>query len=118
MDKVFCYSCKKHLPLTEFYKQSKAKNGHQHYCKPCAKVMKAWYRYGLSPDQYNELLDNSGGRCAICNEIPKRPCIDHDHATGKVRAILCNYCNVLIAHARENVHILTNAVKYLDKMKR
>lgn len=48
--------------------------------------------YGLTPDQADALLKSNGGRCWICDDQPSR-CIDHDHATGRVRGALCNSCN-------------------------
>jgi len=53
-------------------------------------------RYGMTPADMQALLSAQGGVCAICGTAPKRPCIDHDHATGRVRGILCHPCNVLL----------------------
>lgn len=54
--------------------------------------------YGLTLSQYDEILVSQGGCCAICKDVfPKnkklRVCVDHDHATGKVRGLLCFCCN-------------------------
>lgn len=55
-------------------------------------------RYGLTEDSYAELLIKQGGVCAICGGGPDRRspnlCVDHDHATGRVRGLLCNACNL------------------------
>lgn len=52
------------------------------------------YRYGLTPEQYAELLEASKGRCAICHKPFKgEPVIDHCHETGMTRGLLCNNCN-------------------------
>lgn len=57
-------------------------------------------KYGVSRAQYEEMLANQDGRCAICGrsfaEInqQRRPGVDHCHVTGKVRGILCSRCNV------------------------
>ena len=42
------------------------------------------------------LLVDQGGRCAICQLPAKRPCLDHDHATGAVRGTLCSGCNAVL----------------------
>lgn len=51
----------------------------------------------LTEDQYVTLLALQGGRCAICRRPPKvggrRLSVDHDHASGQVRGLLCFRCN-------------------------
>lgn len=51
--------------------------------------------YGLTAAQYDALLALQGGRCAICRARPrsKRLAVDHDHASGAVRGLLCSRCN-------------------------
>jgi hypothetical protein len=53
--------------------------------------------YGLTPEQYQAMLEAQGGTCAICDEQMRRPHIDHDHQTGQVRALLCARCNTGLA---------------------
>lgn len=50
---------------------------------------------GVSDDEYARLLASQGGGCAICGARPKtrRLHADHDHATGRVRGLLCHRCN-------------------------
>ena len=52
-------------------------------------------RYGISQEQYDEILAKQGGKCGVCeaNFGDRRPHVDHDHATGNVRGILCAGCN-------------------------
>jgi hypothetical protein len=51
--------------------------------------------YGLGPGEYDRMLEAQDGRCAICGKQPrsKRLSVDHDHRTGRVRALLCQPCN-------------------------
>lgn len=51
--------------------------------------------YGLAPGEYDRMLAAQDGRCAICAKQPrtKRLSVDHDHRTGRVRALLCQPCN-------------------------
>lgn len=50
---------------------------------------------GITDAAYAELLERQGGRCAICRNPPKsrRLSVDHNHATGAVRGLLCYRCN-------------------------
>ena len=79
-------------------------------------------RYGITPEEYDRLLAEQGGRCAICRGLPEhtnRPkhwteifCVDHDHDTGKVRGLLCNDCNLVIGRGHTPA-ILLAAAEYL-----
>lgn len=76
--------------------------------------------YGLSPSQHRPL--HIAGACAICNveltddkRSPARRCIDHDHATGRVRGVLCVLCNQGLGHFRDNPEFLSAAINYLQK---
>lgn len=75
--------------------------------------------YGLTRVQLAEMYEAQEHRCAICNvhesELNQRLCIDHDHTTGKIRALLCHYCNVVIGQAREKIEVLESAISYLRK---
>lgn len=74
-------------------------------------------RYGLTPDQAAELRKDG---CAICGrtDVPGRwennLHIDHDHATGKIRGVLCHGCNVAIGHFRDDPELLRKAIAYLS----
>ena len=52
-------------------------------------------KYGLTTEQYDELLVAQGGVCAVCAEPPARGRlhVDHDHGTGRIRGLLCRRCN-------------------------
>ena len=52
--------------------------------------------FGISLEDYEELLEKQGGVCAICkNKCPsgRRLAVDHDHVTKRVRGLLCCNCN-------------------------
>jgi hypothetical protein len=76
-------------------------------------------KYGITSAQYDELLENQGGRCAICTRPPikRRLCVDHNHSNGKVRGLLCDQCNLFVALLEsegEETHVrITNLVSYL-----
>lgn len=53
-------------------------------------------QYGITLEQYLEMLAAQGGACAICSKPPapkKRLVVDHCHRSGRVRALLCGVCN-------------------------
>ena len=77
-------------------------------------------RYGMTPEQYDELIEKQGGRCAVCGTAhPVKGSsnrgwhVDHDHVTGKVRGLLCNSCNRGIGLLQDNPELLEKAAAYL-----
>lgn len=75
--------------------------------------------YGVTPEQYAEMLERAGGVCEICGRVPsevskKGPCVDHCHDTSKVRGILCAPCNMGIGHLRDDPDVLRKALEYLE----
>lgn len=79
----------------------------------------------ITVEQYLQMFEEQNFLCAICNQPETRKsrtagqlcrlAIDHNHTTGIVRELLCHACNQVIGHSRENIEILTKAVKYLQK---
>ena len=76
-------------------------------------------RAGITIDQFNELLKSQNGECAICNivMIKRRLNVDHCHARGVIRGLLCHNCNLLLGLAHDNIEILKSALRYLEKSK-
>lgn len=75
-------------------------------------------KFGMSKSEYNELLTAQGGVCAICKKKAwnsKRPCVDHDHDTGKVRGLLCHRCNLAIGQIDDNPQIARLMADYLSR---
>ena len=77
--------------------------------------------YGISLEDFENMLELQNHSCAICSFLfdytsqSKGPHVDHNHNTGKVRMILCRFCNNLLGYANDDVAIIENAIKYLDK---
>ena len=74
--------------------------------------------YGITLDDYERMAAEQNGVCAICKQARftkqyPRLCVDHCHATGRVRGLLCSWCNSLIGHAGDNRTVLMAAVEYL-----
>lgn len=76
-------------------------------------------RYGLTPEQKEELFVSQDKQCAICgNPSPTRWAIDHCHKTGRVRGILCQSCNTGVGLFADNTERLKAAIKYLKAQER
>src|SRR5690242_6153534 len=75
------------------------------------------YTYGISSADYNKLLEEQKGLCAICRKPPEkvRLSVDHCHANGRVRGLLCFSCNTILGHAHDSVNILKSALGYMTK---
>lgn len=115
-----CARCVRQLSLPRAQARKK-------YCHLCEVAVKREQRerahrlyvaktYGIQPEDYDRLYAQQGGRCFICQRATgrtKRLAVDHDHATGLVRGLLCKQCNWLLGHARDNPAMILRAVEYL-----
>jgi hypothetical protein len=75
-------------------------------------------KYGISIEEYERLLKRQNGRCAICKSPPvngrgKTLQVDHDHATGRIRGLLCHGCNAGIGNFCESLSNIIAAAAYL-----
>ncbi len=85
------------------------------------KVLK---KFGISAADYSAMVDAQGGRCAICGDLPyggrpgarkKYLSVDHCHATGKIRGLLCDQCNFGLGQFKDQAERLLAAVEYLKR---
>ena len=84
--------------------------------------------YGISLEQYNAMLTAQNSVCAVCGEASTIThksdgrlhslCVDHDHETGAVRALLCARCNTLLELIEQNPRRLAALEKYLEQHKK
>ena len=85
--------------------------------------------YGLTLDEYGEILSAQNGVCAICHESCStgyRLAVDHDHSCcpgkkscGKcIRGLLCANCNHVLGLVKDSPELLRIAADYLDLHKR
>ncbi len=81
-----------------------------------------WYalmrKYGLTQEQYEDMVTSQEGKCAICKRVPSgaswdKLCVDHCHKTGKIRELLCQYCNAGIGSLQDDPEVLQAALNYL-----
>lgn len=125
-------------PLTEFYRRSDKKSEcYRPKCKAChsSRAAAKWQqdeafrstgkdrsykwllanKYGLKPEDYDQMFSDQQGVCAICggDNSGKRFCVDHCHTTGKVRGLLCDHCNKGLGCFKDNTNSLLQAISYL-----
>lgn len=81
------------------------------YPKRARQIMLA--RYGITPEEFDRMLDEQGGHCATCPETGPLQ-VDHCHDTGRVRGLLCRACNSTLGHARDDVPRLRALIAYLE----
>ena len=81
------------------------------------------YKYGITESDYDRMMQEQEGRCAICNTTQtkdknmNRLVVDHCHTSGKVRGLLCSACNKALGILEDSVDVLKSAVEYLTKHK-
>lgn len=108
-----CIECARKYNLQSFHK-----NKHKHpYNYEEDKNRKLQRAYGISYQQYLEMLDAQDGKCAICGteDTGKRKAfaVDHCHECGEVRGLLCSNCNTGIGNLREDIEIMERAIAYV-----
>ena len=141
-----CKRCNKQKLEGEFRKRKPPKSGYYTICRSCQSelVIKArdknpnFYserynkrvkrspdymkirrieRYGITVDDYENLLVSQNYCCAICgthvSKLPKRLHIDHDHETGVVRGLLCFKCNYGLGMFNDSINKIQSLIKYL-----
>lgn len=73
-------------------------------------------KYGLSLEDYQKLLDNQKGVCAICKLPPEGDIplyVDHCHTTNRVRGLLHNRCNLALGMLQDNPNLISRMKWYL-----
>lgn len=75
--------------------------------------------YGITLEEYEDLLRQQGGRCAICKSADPvhttNFAVDHCHDTGVVRGLLCMNCNQGLGKFKDSKEILSRAIEYLGE---
>jgi hypothetical protein len=123
-----CSRCKQSKSISDFYDAS-GKIGGSCYCKQCSTEKRREHRrskpelvrkanlkacYGLSPEKYDQMVDDQNNSCAICRTNNIKLFVDHNHSTGTVRGLLCHHCNSMLGYAKEDPTIMVRGVQYLN----
>ena len=138
-----CKKCGEVKLVTEFYTRGVLKSGRTAYqpnCKGCHSqyYKKQWKekgeeernrhreqmrrnhikrKFGLTEEQFCAMLVEQNYTCKICGvgiHNSKDACIDHNHTTGAVRALLCNNCNLALGLMKEDPKALSNMITYIN----
>lgn len=129
-----CNSCKQEKEATEFYAKKysciSCVSLHNKKWREANKEKKKtlnrdwWYKntYGISYDEFMSLSQKQNNKCKICSvnlvfegKSKESAVLDHNHATGKIRGVLCNACNVALGHFKDNIDAINNAIRYLKE---
>ena len=94
-------------------------------CRPCNHDLSRYKTYGVTPEEYRSILSSQDGCCKICKiseddyreKFGKSLAVDHCHNSGKVRVVLCEWCNKGLGHFYDNPALLRAASEYLEHYK-
>lgn len=71
--------------------------------------------YGITLKDYQDLWDKQGGKCAVCGKTKKRTlAVDHDHKTGEIRGLLCDYCNRRLGYLGDSLEGFRETVRMFE----
>ncbi len=117
--------CKRGHISVRFTNNSQCKACLQEYAKEHQTRLHLKKNFNLTEGEYNLILENQNGVCAICKETEtvidgqskklKPLSVDHCHITGKIRGLLCTACNTGIGLLKHEPYILKAAALYCEQ---
>ncbi len=123
----WCPDCETVKPFADFPHNRSGRGGYGRYCLPCHNIRcrknviknhgstrerHLRRRYGIGQVDVDRMVAEQGGRCAGCGK-PDPEHVDHDHASGAVRGMLCFNCNQALGNVRDDIEVLLNLRNYL-----
>lgn len=111
-----CRKCKVSQISDNFNKQPSQKDGLSGLCKICTKFINRCRNYSLTAEDLETL--QSARQCPICLRSfdgSFSVVVDHNHATGKVRSLICSRCNSLLGMSNDDIANLERAIEYLKR---
>lgn len=125
---IHCRNCGEYFEEEKMVSSKNGKYKGLTYCIDCSPLLsriRLIQRYGLTLEQYHQMLEDQDYACKICKldeaTYRKRLSIDHDHSCcpgdkscGKcVRGLLCSNCNMALGNAKDSIQILQDMIEYL-----
>ena len=133
-----CKYCSEEKPRSAFRRIPGHKNAVRQNCLDCEKFVARKYNaanpealalrnrksklkraFGLTLEQYQEMLHAQDQRCALCGtDVPGGRgsfVVDHCHTHGNIRGLLCNLCNVGLGALRDSPDLLRRAAEYVER---
>lgn len=125
-----CSNCREMKPECEFGLDRTSSRGFSYECKSCAKERSKsrkrnrdpveakrnnLRRYGLTLEDFNNLVKKQNGCCAICREPCPNLHVDHCHLSFRNRGLLCTSCNKALGFFKDRIDLLEAAIEYLRK---
>lgn len=108
-----CTRCGESKTLDEF---SPVHGKPRSRCRSCRSLERTLSRYGITEETLAALHSRP---CDICGAPPgsfqRTHAIDHEHATGRVRGVLCHSCNLALGHFKDDPERLAAAASYLTR---
>jgi len=109
-----CRACRSASNLSRYHTKPETKQAHhrasrKHYLQKL---------YGLTVEEYEAMLIERDFRCDICGLPEKQErslAVDHCHTTGKVRGLLCLWCNTAIGKLRDDPSLIRRAAEYVER---
>jgi hypothetical protein len=73
-------------------------------------------KYKISSDDIKRMISDQGSKCKICDKefFNNNFHVDHCHATGRIRGLLCHHCNLGLGHFKDNKMLLERASEYVQ----
>lgn len=127
----WCSTCKL-FHAEEDFSWDKTRGQFQRVCRDCAtasqrrhnaanaeriNLVRRLKKRGITEDQYEVMVREQKGACAICGRTDRKLDIDHCHTSGRVRALLCGPCNRAIGFMNDDTDLLLSAITYLESHK-
>ena len=121
-----CSQCREWKPPAEFNKNKQQRSGLNYMCRTCSNVHSRKYnlptKYGITSADFATMLLQQSGKCACCGlqfvmegAKSERPCVDHNHTTGEVRALLCGRCNLAAGNVLDSSERAQQLAEYLKR---
>lgn len=135
-----CTKCGQLKPVEEFHKKAQASSGFNPQCADCkqqyekeryalnskdqkrkdqVRAYSLRTKYGITIEQYNQLLEKQNHCCALCEKhesaFKNRLAVDHNHETQEVRGLLCFSCNHRLVGRHKDGKLLRKIADYVEQ---